>query len=161
VLPQFLLLLLGGPLPLDFDLLELAEESGPADDLLLVDELELDLGEDRVELRLVLGLEDAPTVVGPDQEAGQPGEEVVEKAREGRVPDDQDDEMDLLTVMGLEVDSLLRTSDGEGDLASRVNSGVGQGDPRADGCRHEVFPVDDPGQEELFVVDELLLGKNV
>ena len=143
------------------DLLELLEEPGPADDLLLVDELELDPGEDVEELRLVLGGQDPAAVLGPDEEAGQAGEEVVEEAGQGRVPDDEDDQVDLLAVVGVEVDALLRPADGDGDLAAGVDAGVRQGDAVADGRGDEVLAVDDAGQDELLVVDELLLGQDV
>ena len=43
MLAELLLLLLRGSLPLDLDLLKLAEEAGPTDDLLLVDEPSLGL----------------------------------------------------------------------------------------------------------------------
>ena len=114
-----------------------------------------------VELGLVLGRQDAAAVLGPDEEAGQPGEEVVEEAGQGRVPDDEDDQVDLLAVVGVEVDALLRPADGDGDLASGVDAGVRQGDAVADGRGDEVLAVDDAGQDELLVVDELLLGQDV
>ena len=69
--------------------------------------------------------------------------------------------MDLLAVVGVEIDALLRPADGDGDLAAGVDAGVRQGDAVADGRGVEVLPVDDPGQDELLVVDELLLGQDV
>ena len=161
VLLELLLLLFGGFLLPQLDLLELLEHPGPADDLLLVDELEFDPGEDVVELRLVLGRLDPAAVLGPDEEAGQAGEEVVEEAGQGRVPDDEDDQVDFLAVVGVEVDALLRPADGDGDLAFGVDAGVRQGDAAADGRGDEVLAVDDAGQGQLLVVDELLFGQQV
>jgi len=38
---------------------------------------------------------------------------------------------------------------------------VGQGDPLADGRALEALPVDDPGEGQLLVSDELLLDQDV
>ena len=69
--------------------------------------------------------------------------------------------MDLLAVDGVEGYALLRASDGDGDLAARVHPGVGKGDALADGRGLQVLAVDDPGQGELLVGDELLLDQDV
>ena len=69
--------------------------------------------------------------------------------------------MDFLAVVGVEVDALLGPADRDGDLAAGVDAGVRQGDAVPDGRGDEVLPVDDPGQEELLVVDDLLLGQDV
>ena len=67
----------------------------------------------------------------------------------------------FLPVVGVEVDALVRPADRDGDLASGVDAGVRQGDARTDGRGNEVLAVDDAGQQQLLVVDELLLGQHV
>jgi len=122
---------------------------------------ELNLREDLGELGLVFGVEQPVAELRPDQEAGQAGEEVIEQARQRRVPDHQDDEMDLFIVRRFEGDAFLRQPHGDGDLAVRIHSGVGKGDTLADGRALETLAVDDPGEGELLVGDELLLDQDV
>ncbi len=79
----------------------------------------------------------------------------------GRVPDDEDDQVDLLAVVRVEVDALVRPADGDRDLAFGIDAGVRQGDAEADGRGNEVLAVDDAGQGQFLVVDEFLLGQKV
>jgi hypothetical protein len=130
------------------------------DDLFLVGQDKVDFGKDGIERRLVGGLEDPPAEFGADEIAGQSREQVVEKPGNGGIPDDQDDEMNFFAVDGVEIDALARSSDGDGDLAARVDAGMGQGDAVTDGRGFQVFPVDDPGQKDFLVGDEFLFGQN-
>ena len=68
-------------------------------------------------------------VLGLDEEAGEPREEVVEEAGQGGVPDDEDDQVDFLVIGRVEGDPFLRKPDRDGDLAVRVTRAWGRATP--------------------------------
>ncbi len=86
---------------------------------------------------------------------------MVKETGKGRVPDDQDDQVDFVLIGGIKINPFLRPPDGYGDLSARVHTGMGNGDALAEGRRIQALAVDEPGQDELFVPDQFLLGQDI
>ena len=82
---------------------------------------------------------------------------MIKKARKRRIPDNKYNEMDFFVINGIKANSRLRFPYGDSYFPFSIHTGMGKSDIVPEPCGFQSFSINNPGQNELFIFDKLLL----